>query len=478
MSHKTAALIAYAEGLLSERGRARVERHLAGCEACARELAAIRLYDKLAAEARAHEPAEPDYAKMELILGREAKRVAGEIRAGRRTRALALGGLALAAAALLAFYVWPRETAPIARHAPPRRVEPAPAPLVEQVDGLSPEVTLAAGTVERIAGGARERVDVGARLGERDRLEVGADGTAHVRLSEGTGLVADASTSIVLARAREEEVRLLLDHGRVSSQVAPLSSGSRYLVLCAGYEVEVRGTRFAVFTLDGGLGVDLTEGVVEVRAPDGSTIELRAPASWRSSGAETAAIEPAAPRAVGAGADEWPVLRLSHADVVRWSVDGTAVGVAGPLAMRVEPGERRVEGWDARGRLYSALVPVGTQDVALPEGELEAEAPRLRPGFLPPEEIQRVVRGSSVSLRQCYERSLRQGPDVEGTLSLRITVGLVGDVQRVQVVGAPAESTAQLQACVVQIAEHWSFPPPGGPVTFQLPVRFSQRRAQ
>ena len=459
MSHKTAALIAYAEGLLSERGRARVERHLAGCEACARELAAIRLYDKLAAEARAHEPAEPDYAKMELILGREAKRVAGEIRAGRRTRALALGGLALAAAALLAVYVWPRATAPLARHAPP-------------------EVTLAAGTVERIAGGARERVDVGARLGERDRLEVGADGTAHVRLSEGTGLVADASTSSVLARAREEEVRLLLDHGRVSSQVAPLSSGSRYLVLCAGYEVEVRGTRFAVFTLDGGLGVDLTEGVVEVRAPDGSTIELRAPASWRSSGAETAAIEPAAPRAVGAGADEWPVLRLSHADVVRWSVDGTAVGVAGPLAMRVEPGERRVEGWDARGRLYSALVPVGTQDVALPEGELEAEAPRLRPGFLPPEEIQRVVRGSSVSLRQCYERSLRQGPDVEGTLSLRITVGLVGDVQRVQVVGAPAESTAQLQACVVQIAEHWSFPPPGGPVTFQLPVRFSQRRAQ
>jgi TonB family protein len=254
------------------------------------------------------------------------------------------------------------------------------------------------------------------------------------------------------------------------------------VILSSGYEVSVRGTHFVVFTIEGGIGVDLSEGVVEVRAPDGTTLELRAPVRWRSDGGELGELEAAphavGPRAIAAGASAWPVLRVSHPDIVRWNVDGTRVGVAGPLALRVEPGERRVEGWDARDRLFSALVLVGTQDTALSEGELVAEAPRARPGHLAPEEISPVIARSSVALRQCYERSLRQGPDIEGTLSLRITVGMVGDVQRVQVVGAPAESTAQLRECVVQIAEHWSFPPPGGPVTFQLPVRFTQRGPQ
>jgi hypothetical protein len=47
----------------------------------------------------------------------------------------------------------------------------------------------------------------------------------------------------------------------------------------------------------------------------------------------------------------------------------------------------------------------------------------------------------------------------------------------VRVVEIEGESVPpSLELCVRQEAAHWTFPPPGGPMTFDLPLRFRTRQ--
>src|SRR5690606_29359211 len=103
---KTAALLAYADGALSDAGRARLERHLARCEVCRRELAAMKLYERMAEDARETPAPEGDYARMELTRARAAPRVSQEIRIGRRRRPRAASAR-VAASAAGAPALWP-----------------------------------------------------------------------------------------------------------------------------------------------------------------------------------------------------------------------------------------------------------------------------------------------------------------------------------------------------------------------------------
>lgn len=480
---KTAALLAYAEGVLSAKGRARVERHLSRCEVCRRELCAIRAYDELADAAREAPMPAVDFAKMELALASEARRISGQIATVERRRPwLALGVVAAAAALALAFFEWPAEptvaaapagggAAPAADLAEPGGSE-APALAAEP---LSPVVTLAAGTTEALTGARARALEPGGTLEEGDRVRTGEDGVVHVRLASGTAFVAERSTELSLARAREDAVELALEHGRVASAVAPLAHGSRYVILSAGHEVEVRGTRFAVSHLEGVVGVDLAEGRVEVRTPAGEVIELDAPARWRSSGEAGGGPEDVpAPRELIEAA-ELTLARLAHPEIVRWEIDGTSVASGGELRLRLGQGEHELRGWDLRGRLFTARLPVGGAPVFLEPGALTAERPRLRPGHLEQTQIAPVLQRARPQLARCYERALRLHPEVHGRVRLRVTVGLMGDVTRVSVLGADAADTSELRDCVATYAERWTFPPPGGPVTFEVPLSFSAR---
>lgn len=471
---KTAALVAYADGLLSSKGRARLERHLARCAACRRELAAIRTYESMADAARETPVPELDFGRMELALAREARRVSGEIEAVKQPRRWRTFGIvAVAAAALVALALsWPepqRSTVEL----PPTSVDPVqpsePAP--PEPARLAPIVTLAAGTAEELTGEARA-LDPGAALDEGDRLRTGDDGLVHVAIAGTTGVVAEHRTEIVLTRAREDAVELTLERGRVSSQVAPLASQARYVVLAAGHAIEVRGTRFAVARTDDDVAVDLAEGHVAVRTPAGETIELVAPARWRSSGGSQGEPEEVA---VPRQRSEGTPVRFAHPELVRWQIDGEAIASAGAVRMRLSPGEHELRGWDLRGRLFTAVLPVGTEPVFLEPAALRPEAPRLRPGHLEEAVIARVIQRARRQLAGCYERALRIHPEVHGRLRLRVTVGLMGDVLRVSVLGADAADTNELRQCISTYARRWTFPPPGGPVTFEVPLAFSAR---
>lgn len=475
MSHrpKTAALIAYAEALLSPEGQRRVEAHLAGCEACRAELAAIEAYDALVEDVRSVEIPTIDFASMELPLAREAEAVSRQMIAQRQRRSarpwIAAGLVAAAAAAALWWSTHetepqapPRAEAPVEREAPAPVIAPEPA-------RLTPVVTLAAGEVRRETADGEIPLELGAVLDEGARVGTGAASELHVRLADGTGFRLAASSALALARAREDEIRLELAQGSVGHAVAPLSNGAAFVVLAAGYSVEVTGTRFVVSALDGTVGVDLSEGAVRIRPPRGEPIELEAPARWRSSGgAEGGAPRPVSVRGLEAPRVAPTPVRLADARMIRWSVDGIEIETSGDVQLGLAPGEHPVRAWDTRGRLHTALLPVGGAPVELSAGALQADAPRVRAGHLDEADLRPVLSRGMRQVQRCYELALRQGTGaVTGRARLRIEIGLTGGVQRAQVLGIPESS---LTECITSYASRWTFPPPGGPLTVEQPL--------
>jgi hypothetical protein len=62
-----------------------------------------------------------------------------------------------------------------------------------------------------------------------------------------------------------------------------------------------------------------------------------------------------------------------------------------------------------------------------------------------------------------------------GRFDLRVTVGVDGEVQRARLLGDSLPD--EFVHCVVSEARRFTFPPPtGGPLTFDVPLRFATRR--
>ncbi|MCB9591684.1 MAG: AgmX/PglI C-terminal domain-containing protein [Sandaracinaceae bacterium] len=477
MTHrpKTAALIAYAGGLLSDEGRRRLEAHLAGCDVCGEELAAIEMYDSLIEDVRSSQMPAIDFESMELPLAREAAAISRTMLAQkeRRSRAPWIGLGVAAAAAAIGIFVWSQRAetpaptpAPIAEAT--EVVEPAPVEVPEPAL-LEPVVTLAAGDVHRVTEGGEMSLSLGDVLGEGDQLRSGDRSEIHVRLSDGTGIRLASSTETTLTRIREDEVRLELGAGALAHDVAPLASGSQFVVLAAGYSVEVTGTRFVVSYLADTVGVDLSEGSVRILAPDGEVIELRAPARWRSRG-NAADGQPDAPAVRGLAEPRIAPTPVTLTDlrIVQWSVDGFEVETLGTVQIGLAPGEHEVRGWDPRGRLFTALLPVGDAPVELRAEALQPEAPRLRPGHLDEEDLRPVLTRGMRQVQRCYEVALRRGVEnATGRAQIRLDIGVMGEVTRARVQGLPDGPLAQ---CITNYATRWTFPPPGGPVTIEQPL--------
>lgn len=471
---KTAALIAYSEDLLSDEGRRRVERHLDGCEVCRAELAAMELYEEMVDSVHSTPMPKVDFDSMEMSLAHEAASVSRELRAQKQRRRWGPYAVAaLAAAAALGLWVWSQQPAEPVADAPEPTEE---APVAEDRGPvlLSPEVTLAAGRPVRIDADREQPLDVGDRLPEGSRLRVDEGGEVHVRLSSGTGIVAREGTELTLARARETEVRIELAAGEVGQQVASLEEEQRYWVLADGYEVEVTGTRFTVSRRQGVIGVDLTEGSVVVRTPEGETHELSAPARWRSDGSRLDG-DPAmvSVRELSEASAPLTEVRFDHPDVVRWLFDETALSALGPVALRAPPGEYELSGWDSEGHLLRVTLPVGETPVAVEPDALVPESPHLQPGHLEPEEIQPVLARGSRQIERCYELALRNGSSVTGHARLRIHLAVDGTVRRAQVLGLSGEGAAAIRQCISNYASRWTFPPPGGPLRFDQPLNFA-----
>jgi len=473
---KLRALAAYREGKLGRVPRAAVERHLAACAVCREALAGLRRFAALAPAARAAATPEIDWARMELPL----QRAAVQLRRARRWRRAVLPALAVAAACLLVVLASrERESRPVVV-AVPRAV-----PAVREVAPLlSLRIAAIVGQAHAIdAAGRRVPVNLDTRPGERWTLHTEPGSELHLVL-EGTAAVLLAGDSqLELGRAREGAVELALARGRVVNVVRKLGASARYTIAALGYEVAVRGTHFSVeHDRQGLLAVQVDEGSVAVLRDGALVAELVAPQHWlQASGvAPSTGGALARPREPLQGFEAWPALSVPvWARVVSWEIDGTRIGAAGELTMRVPGGDHDLTALLADGRTMRASVhvdPIGTRFD--PRALRMTEAPGDRaPEAAPPDAgvAAAVIRAGLPDLQRCYQRSLRN--QASGALSARLQLRIDprGRVREAKV-SASAELPPILTDCIRSVATRWSFPAPGGAgITFEAPIRFQPR---
>lgn len=478
MSHapKTAALLAYDADLLSEEGDRRVEQHLAGCDVCARELAAIRAFESLSADVQDQPLPTPRWDEIELAIRREARTQARK-NAGGPTPAVAF--LALAAAAALAIWTSLPDEPQVAAPTDVPGADVVERLAATEVPDATPEEEHLAVVVTAIAGDAQlgaDQLAVGDLVPEGARLTTSAGASLHLRLADGTGAVVGPESALVASRLRPSGIELTLEVGRLANEV---QTGTPYAVHVDDLRVEVRGTLFEVRRGDD-ISVTLEEGVVAVVASNGDETLLEAPAVWtRSGGVASEPVATTLPRPRGTTLDalSWPTLTLPPmAAISRWQVDGSSFEAAGGIALRAPAGELQLTAWDSAGRARTTTFTLADEGGTLAEADLQPQATGPRQGHLPREAIQGVVRQGLWGLRRCFNNALKRRPDLRsaGTYTLRITVGRSGAVSRVRFRGE--QPPAVLGSCITHDAGRWVFPSPtGGAVTFDLPVNLTAR---
>lgn len=494
MTHepKTAALLAYEEDLLSVEGRARLQRHLGGCDVCKRELASMRLFEKLANDVKETPVPEVHWEKMELALRREAREQAKALKKDKAANYAPLLGICAAAAAVaIAVSQFGGfgdqaavNTTPPEDHAHVAVVQPERDG--ELVQGVVMAVAGYAGHDNgHIATSVLPQLAVGDTIRESDRIVTDASGQADVRMLDGTGFVVASSSAVRLLHSRERAIELSLAQGEVSSQVHHLVGEERYLVHAGDYSVRVRGTRFSVKRAGEELAVSVDEGFVEVSKNGEVLSVVRAPGQWGSSPALAARTNGQVPRARGldAAALSWPTLTLpATPGIVSWTVDGTTAPASGLFAMRVAPGLIDVVGFDARGAEIHANYTMMNEGATLDTAHLfvRHERPEAREGSLDAAAVQQVVRQGVPQLQRCLERSLRVRPDLNvGAVRVRLTVDAHGEVAAATFV-QPAGATvyAPLTECITTQARTWAFPAPtgGAPVHLEVPLNLATMR--
>jgi hypothetical protein len=195
----------------------------------------------------------------------------------RAARVAVVGGLAVAAAAALVLAT--RSFFPAARPSGELvRIDASPSAAGAVIHGSKPASPLASSTP----------------LGAGQGLETPPGGGASLRLSTGTVMSLDENSAFGVAADGSTE-RFTLQRGRLSAHVAKLSSGQRFIVTTPDAELEVRGTSFRARVLEAAEGcdasrtrLDVTEGVVEVRARGVSTF-VAAGGVWPVACAESSA---------------------------------------------------------------------------------------------------------------------------------------------------------------------------------------------
>jgi hypothetical protein len=107
----------------------------------------------------------------------------------------------------------------------------------------------------------------------------------------------------------------------------------------------------------------------------------------------------------------------------------------------------------------------------------DSDEPEVPAGQLDTRAVIFVVRHYLPQVRACYERQLRNEPELRGQITMRFTVGAGGRVVGAEAVVNSTGSDA-LAACVSSNLRTWRFPEPeGGPVAFEYPFRFGRQGA-
>lgn len=467
-------------GRLGAAEREVMERHAAGCRACARARARVKTasdsFPAIRAQSAPDLPWDSVRARVHWAVSKEkhARKLAEAPRSAlhRLAPRLALGAFGAGAIALAL------ATGPVEMDRAPAReaiaVAPAPAPAAPEAPAApAPLVGLVSrATGEVMIDGLLPAELFAVRLGPGAVLAT-ADGRVDVQFGEAGAFALAPRSRLELRRFDAEAIELVVE-GTVDVALAPRAPEQRFVVIAGDRTIEVRGTQFRVRHAEGATAVACSHGKVAVRDPRGAAevgearrLELpagRAPAA--------AAVEPLSAEELGALAVAAPLrLPLWNPDALLASsapleiagggrravrVDGVEYGTS-PLRVRMMPGRHTVELADAAGRFRRA----GWVDVAPPVAgapaarfELPAELPSARDVSERRRQLQAGL--DRARLRLCTRSIAKQG--LAGTyVQLELRVDASGAVNFLNIVDTDLGSTTA--GCVRSVLADVRFGP-------------------
>lgn len=471
-SPKTRALIAYAEGALSDRARAHIERHLDRCDVCVDGLASIELYeDARPILSRAEVPVQ--YDRLAWALAREARVVARTIResAPPKTQTLIL---AAAAAIALAFSVTSMSD-PGAIQGPEARAEAI-------ADRPVTLTAISSGTDLLRQGGWPQEGRAGTELRAGDAIRTAAGAQAHLGSSV-SRLALESHTEWTVLASDAHGLTSRLTTGGVHSVVRPLTSMQRHTILAGEWRVEVRGTHYAVWygrSTAEGLQVAVQEGAVEVYYGERSVAQVGAGEQFSSDG--VAASDVWTPVSAGLRGAVQAVTLPAQTSETTWALSDAQISSQRSLSVLVPDSDEAITGVGRNGQNVRFALR-GPAPRAIDTGEVQERAPVQRPGTLAPALIAPVVQRGARGLQKCQEKVAKNGPSVVGRFELTIRIGVTGEVEQVRLQPSVRPDSEEerrghraLAECVKAETQRWHFPAPtGGPVTFSQPISYGTR---
>lgn len=372
-------------GRVDEAERATMNAHAKECKACKRARDRVgRASDSFTAIREQPAPELPwdgVRARVHWAVSKERRDQESGKLAPPRGRLFAWTAVALLAAAGVAVGIYtllpvedPDTQLPIARMSPtPHTQSPAEVPVTKPAP--------LAGLVSRIAGQTNDVLIDGVRPKDlfSRRLVPGTviatgDSRIDVQFGDASAFALGPRSTLELRRFDAETIELRVD-GTLDVEVAPRTTGQRFVVVAGEHTVEVRGTQFQVRRSDARTTVACRHGLVAVRDRS-AQVDVGAARQIAIAAGETVSADHVVPLSVdelAQLADATPLRVPAWTDVDTLSapleiatvgrrdvrVDGIELGAA-PMIVRVMPGRHTVEATDHAGRYRRA----GWVDVA------------------------------------------------------------------------------------------------------------------
>ena len=476
-------------GKLGADKRAEIEKHVTSCAACRSASARIESARLGLSEMRASEPPEISGLRIEAALrwSRPAESEPANTswwRSG-RTFGIGLGFAGAAAGLLIAWKVTSHR-----QSASPTQVlakAPSAAPKVAKAESLKAIITQLAGKVTLHRGGESKSVNMRTVLASGDRLTSAARARVAAEWGTDSGMLLYSDADLSLDRFDAHGQKMVLERGKLAVRSGPHTVDEFLEVKTPAHLVRVHGSWFTVAAEGSRTSVEVLEGTVEVMELNGgASTMLRAPVRATFGRGRTTSSSLSAKEAsvIRTQAElnllPWSGLDLAIKDSGTFVIDGGDANVAidglsvgsSPIAVRRPQGKHFVELTRPGFAPVQKWISIGPEEGELrtslvheerPEGDIEAATA----------ELEKLAAERSRFVRGCYERSLKRDSSLAGTVTLKLAIGSVGQVQRVSV----EESTLDdpdVAECLKHEAQGWSFHA-GKNATLMYPFVFRPR---
>jgi ferric-dicitrate binding protein FerR (iron transport regulator) len=469
----TARLVALMQGSLRPADADRMRNHLEGCRGCSAAYERITRAQHFCRELGRAEPPSLSWRLIEAQINWQLAKEEKQPRRLQRRWLPAMAALfAIAVAGILGVLYLTRSPVGSRQQGSVAAVQSAQRESISDEE-LAAVVTLVQGEVSVISTrGRMVPLELDRPLLQGTKI-ITHDGRAAIQWAEESGLLVVHDTELDLSHLHTKRQRLHLAGGKAFIRLSGDKHGRAFEIRARGIRLTVKGTFFSVTIGPRTVDVDVFRGRVHVDPLEKQWAGLDVPGGFRVQ-IPFGANHP--PRLLPLASDADP----SQLNLQPWAsfqrvmattglltvdsippgaeikLDSHAIGTTN-LRFRSPLGRHFLELWREGKLVEKQWVEIQTRQNRLAldiRKHLEPHASRAKL----PDRFHRIISQRSIQIQGCYERLLKQNPDLTGKLIVRIKIDGDGKVSKVLLIGNTFKEP-RVGRCAQHVIERWTFPP-------------------